>query len=244
MTRPLPTNTSYTVHTIKIPSTGRQVKFRPYLVRENKMLMIAQQSQDNRVMLDTLKEIIRSCCVDDHPVDVEKLATFDFEYLLVKLRSISVDSHVEVNVVCQDHHDGFDPKTRDATILLDLDNIEVVGIDQYSTKVKLDDDLVVLMKQPSLDMIDSVPNDDDFQGNLKLVANQIDKICQGEEVYDSSEYSTDQLLQWLEQLTGQQLGKLLDYFNHIPYCRIKLEWTCPHCGKRNVRYIEGISYFF
>ena len=228
--KPLPINTAYTVHEILIPSLGKKLRFRPFLVKENKMLMIAQASEDNMQMLNTLKAIIASCCVEEQPLNVDQLATFDFEYLLIKLRSISVDSNVELNVTCSDPHSGFDESTRTTQLLLDLNNIEIVGLENYSTKVKLSDDLYVIMKVPSLNMIENV-------------AAQLDKICTQEEVFDCSEYSPDQVEQWLEQLTSAQLEKLIEYFQSIPYCRIKVEWTCPHCGKRNVRYIEGITYF-
>ena len=243
--KPLPINTAYTVHEILIPSKGKKYRFRPFLVKEHKMLMIAQTSEDNMTMLNTLKAIIGSCCVeDDPPLDVDSLATFDFEYLLIKLRSISVDTSVTLNVTCDDSHSGFPEETRTTQIQLNLDDIEIVGIQQYSTKVKLSDDLFVIMKLPTLSMVDSIPEPNDYEGNLKKVAQQIDKICTTEEVFDVSEYSLSDMEQWLEQLTEEQLQNLLQYFNSIPYCRIKVEWTCPHCGKRNVRYIEGISYFF
>lgn len=241
--KPLPINTAYTVHEILIPSLGKKLRFRPFLVKENKMLMIAQASEDNMQMLNTLKAIIASCCVEEQPLNVDQLATFDFEYLLIKLRSISVDSNVELNVTCSDPHSGFDQSTRTTQLLLDLNNIEIVGLENYSTKVKLSDDLYMIMKVPSLDMIENIPESTDYEGNLSNVAAQLDKICTQEEVFDCSEYSLDQVEQWLEQLTSAQLEKLIEYFQSIPYCRIKVEWTCPHCGKRNVRYIEGITYF-
>lgn len=241
--KPLPINTAYTVHEILIPSQGKKLRFRPFLVKENKMLMIAQASEDTTQMLETLKAIIGSCCVEEHPLDVDKLATFDFEYLLIKLRSISIDHNVELNVTCSDPHSGFEQSTRTTQLLLDLDNIEIVGLENYSTKVKLSDDLFVIMKVPSLEMLDSIPDIENYKDNLSMVAAQLDKICTTEEVFDCSEYSLEQVEQWLEQLTSTQLENLLAYFQSIPYCRIKVEWTCPHCGKRNVRYIEGITYF-
>ena len=96
----------------------------------------------------------------------------------------------------------------------------------------------------TLQMIETMPLPGDYQGNLENVAWQIDKICTTDEVFDVSEYTNQQLEQWIEQLTEEQLEKFFEYFQNIPYCRIKVEWTCPHCGKRNIRYIEGISYFF
>ena len=106
MLKPLPANTSYTVHEILIPSMGKKLRFRPFLVKENKALMIAQASNDQLVMLNTLKSIVASCCVEQQPLDVDQLATFDFEYLLIRLRSISVDNNVTLNVVCEDPHDA------------------------------------------------------------------------------------------------------------------------------------------
>lgn len=243
--KPLPTNTSFTVHEILIPSKQKKYRFRPFLVKENKMLMIAQASEDPVQMLNTLKAIIGSCYVDSEPLDVDKLATFDFEYLLIQLRSISIDNIVTLNVVCDDPHDGFDPQTRNTQVQLDLQNIEIVGLQDYKTKVELGEDLFVIMKLPTLEMLQSLPQPEDYQGNLQKVAGQIDKICTTDEVFDvANEYTLEMVEQWLEQLTEQQMENLLDYFDTIPYCRIKVEWSCPHCGKRNIRYIEGISYFF
>lgn len=243
--KPLPINTSFTVHEILVPSQGKKYRFRPFLVKENKMLMIAQSSEDPTEMLNTLKAVIASCCLDEPGIDVDKLATFDFEYLLIQLRSISIDSNVTLNVTCDDPHDGFEPETRKTQIQLDLQNIEIVGLQDYSTKVKLSDDLYVIMKLPTLEMLESIPQANDYEGNLVKVAAQIDKICTIDEVFDvGGNYSAKEVEQWLEMLTEEQLDRLVDYFDSIPYCRIKVEWTCPHCGKRNIRYIEGISYFF
>lgn len=242
--KPLPVVQNYTVHQILIPSLHRKYRFRPFLVKENKMLMVAQASNDVTVMLDTLKAIVANCCVETEPLDVDKLVTFDFEYLLIKLRAISIDNRVEMNVTCSDPHDGFDEATRKTTVLLDLNSIEVVGLKDYSPKVVLDDDLVVIMKQPTIETITNIPSADDYQGNLAIVGAQIDKICTADEVFLGSDYTQEQLEQWLEMLTSDQLAKLQHYFDTIPYCRIKVEWTCPHCGTRNIRYLEGVSSFF
>lgn len=244
MLKPLPTNTSYTVHEILIPSMGKKLRFRPFLVKENKALMIAQASNDQLVMLNTLKSIVASCCVEQQPLDVDQLATFDFEYLLIRLRSISVDNNVTLNVVCEDPHDGMPEQSRTSQVLLNLDNIEVIGLEKYKTKIRLSDDLFVLMKKPTMEMLEEQEEVTDYESNIHHVMKQIDKICTDDEVYDVSEYTEQQLLDWIDGLTDTQLQNMLEYFNTIPYCRIKVEWTCPVCGKRNVRYIEGVSSFF
>lgn len=244
MIKPLPPNTSYIVHEFLVPSMGKKLRFRPFLVKENKALMIAQSSNDQMVMLNTLKTIIASCCVEDQPIDVDQLATFDFEYLLIKLRSISIDNNVTLNVTCADLHDGMDPQTRVSQVLLDINNIEVIGLEKYKTKIKLSDDMFVLMKKPTMSMVDNITAATDYESSIRRVMHQIDKICYDEEVYDIGDYSEQQLLDWIDGLTESQLQSMLEYFDSIPYCRIKVEWTCPVCGKRNTRYIEGVSSFF
>jgi len=240
----LPVNTAYSVHQILVPSLGKKLRFRPFLVKENKMLMIAQASENVDTMIDTLKQIIANCCVESEPLDVDNLATFDLEYLLVKLRVISVDDSITLEVTCDDPHDGYDEKTRKTRVHLNLDDIEIVGLKDYTRKIKLSDDLYVLMKLPSLGMLNNIPEGNDIDANLSKLGAQIDKICTSEEVFDASEYTPAEILNWLLGLTETQLANLLKYFENIPYCRIKVEWTCPHCGKRNIRYIEGLSYFF
>ena len=242
----LPINTGYTVHEILVPSLGKKLRFRPFLVRENKALMIAQSSENVIEQLNTLKSIVQATCVEDQTLDVDKLTTFDFEYLLIMLRSISIDKNITLKVTCDNDeaHEGMEDQPRETNVLLDLTTVEVVGLKDYNPKVKLSDDLMVIMKITNVEMLDNLPNNNDIEQDLKAVSMQIDKICTTEEVFDASEYTPEQMLDWIENLTQQQLNNLLDYFKHIPYCRLRVEWTCPTCGKKNIQYIEGISYFF
>ena len=212
----LPTNNGYTIHQILVPSLGKKFRFRPFLVKENKALMVAQGSGDPNQILDTMRAIIESCCVEKDGIDGDKLATFDFEWLMVKLRSISIDDKITVNVICDDPHEGRSPETRKQQLLVDLDNVELVDIDKYNPRVELSKNLVVM----------------------------IDKIYSDEEVYDMSEYSDEDIVDWISNLTESQFDKLFAYFDHIPYCRLVIEWTCPVCGKKNIRTVEGTENFF
>ena len=244
---PLPTD--YTVFRFLIPSMGKEKRFRPFTVKENKALLAAQSTDDDVVMIDTLARIITSCCLDE--LDVKQLALFDVEYLLIKLRSISISKDATLIVTCNDFHDGLPEQTRKNEIVLDLDNVEVTGLDRYKTSIKLSDTMTVKMKTPSLDVLknikDSDPNDslDQMLDNVEHnIAAAIDCIYTADEVINVEECSMHDIRQWIEALTEEQFLLLKEYFDTIPRCRIKMDWTCPVCGKRNVQYVEGLHYFF
>ena len=130
------------------------------------------------------------------------------------------------------------------TGLVDLDNIELVDIDKYNPRVELSKNLVVMMKVPTIDTVKNLPAGDDVDDSIKRIAMQIDKIYSDEEVYDMSEYSDEDIVDWISNLTESQFDKLFAYFDHIPYCRLVIEWTCPVCGKKNIRTVEGTENFF
>lgn len=244
---PLPTD--YTVFRFLIPSLGTEKRFRPFTVKENKALLAAQSTDDDTIMVDTLAQIVTNCCLDD--VDATKLALFDIEYLLIKLRSVSIANTASLIVTCSDPHDGYPEQSRKNEILLDLDNIEVVGLDKYKTTLKLSDTMTVKMKVPTLEVLkkikESSPNDT-LDQLLEVVVYNIamamESIYTVDEVIDIAECGVYDIQQWLEALTESQFLILKDYFDSIPRCRVKLDWTCPVCGKRNVQYVEGLHYFF
>lgn len=243
---PLPTD--YTVHRFIVPSLGVEKRFRPFTVKENKALLNAQSVDDPDVMIDTLKQVISNCSLDD--LDVDQLALFDAEYLFIKLRIISVNKESELVVTCSDPHEGHPEETRQNVILHDLDSVEVYGLENYSRTVKMSDDMIITMKAPTLDIIKKirVPNENDTESYYNDVVHNIvilmDKICTKDEVINASDCSVQDLAQWMDALTEPQFTKLYDHFMSIPHCRIKLDWTCQFCGKRNIQYLEGLSYFF
>lgn len=243
---PLPTD--YVVHQIEIPSKKRKYRFRPFTVKENKALLTAQSIDDITTMAETLKVVIQQCCLDE--IDVDSLAMFDLEYLLVRLRAISIESVSYITVVCSDTHEGYEQATRETDIAVDLTKVEVVGLEHFDTKVRLSDDMVVIMKAPSIELLGkliSIGTDNMEQYYENAIHNMlisIDKICTSDEVYDAEEMGERELTEWLYSLTQEYFAKLYNYFDTFPHCRIKLEWTCPHCGKKNVSYVQGMSYFF
>lgn len=237
------------VHKILVPSLNRELRFRPFVMKENKALMLAQMTEDTSVVLTTLAEVVASCCLDG--IKAEDLSVFDYEYILCHLRSISVGNKVTLVLKCDGEsqaHDA-DEETRESRVVLDLETVKVKGLEDFSLEVKLSDTLMVKMKMPTLiefQKYSEIPIEDGnvFDRGIKICAMQMDKIYTEEEVIDCKEHTEEEIIEWLEELPLEQYEVLSDWFNRIPECEITVEWKCPHCGKHNVRSLKGIMDFF
>lgn len=235
------------IYTFGIPSQNmKEYRFRPFRMRENQALLAAESTDDEVTMVETLKQVIRVCCLDD--LDVDNLACWDIEYLLLKLRSVSIVNTVDYYFYCEDEEaHKADPDSARQLIRLNLDNVEVVNGDKYTNEIQLADDYVLVMKTPTLQLIedmDAVRESDQFNAIINVVAHTLDKLITKHEVIDFSEFSIQEVVDWLMDLSGEMYQKILDFYADLPYCRIKVEWTCPVCGKKNVQYVNGFLNFF
>lgn len=235
------------VYTFGIPSQGmKEYRFRPFRMRENQALLAAESTDDEVTMVETIKQVIASCCLDE--IDVDALACWDIEWLLLKLRSVSIVNTVDYYFYCDNEqaHTG-DPDSARQMIRLNLDNVEVVNGDSYTNQIELADDYVLVMYNPTLQIIedmDAVRESDQFNAIINVVAHGLDKLITKDEVIDFSEFSIQEVVDWLMDLSGEMYNKILDFYANLPYCRIKVEWTCPVCGKKNVQYVNGFLNFF
>ena len=166
----LPVNTA-TIYNLILPSTGKSLKYRQFFVKEEKSLMIAHQSEDVKVMIDTLKSLVKACVLDD--IDVDKLATFDLEYLFTQIRAKSVGENIELLFGCDDCPD--DPKAK-AKVSIDLTTLEVVKVPNHTSNIPLFNNVGVMMKYPTMDLIKSIENIDesDFEQLVMVVVNSIE----------------------------------------------------------------------
>ena len=241
----LPTS-EYPIYSILIPSLKRECRFRPFLVKEQKALMIAQNEENSKMMLETLRSVIGSCLMETD-VDIDELTLFDCEYLLVKLRAISIGEEVAVMLKCSDEHEGNEA-SRLFGVACDLNKVEVVGLENYNPEVKISDNLMVRMIAPTIDsMLFATEETDDmteYDKNFRIVASLIKEIITKDEVIDCTDFTVDEMCEWLEGLTAEGYEKILDFFNNLPKVMLKVEWDCPYCGKHNVRLLNGLSVFF
>lgn len=230
-------------YTLTIPSIGKQVKYRPFLVKEEKALLIAQQSEDIGVMVDSLKEVIKGCILDK--IDIDKLATFDIEYIFTQIRAKSVGEIVELLFPCDVDH-GEDNDKAKLKISIDLTNIEVEFPKEHNTKIDLFGEVGVVLRYPSFKTISKMEKLDtgDVDAIFDIIADSIDYIYDGDELYYAAEQSKDELMQFLNNLTNEQFLKLQEFFGSMPKIKKEVEYNCPVCGKHHKVTLEGMQSFF
>lgn len=228
------------VYSLTIPSSGKELKFRPFLVKEEKSLLLAQQSEEIRVMVDTLKGVIQSCAKS--PIDVDALATFDLEYVFTQIRARSVGEVVEILVRC-DTCESDDAKVK---LNIDLTKIKVDIPENHNSKIGLFDDVGIKMKYPSLDVVNKIENisTEDAQAVFDIIVECIDYIYDSEQIYHAKEQSKEELSQFLENLTQDQFKKVQAFFETMPKLTQKIEYTCPTCSKKHEKVLEGLANFF
>jgi hypothetical protein len=227
-------------YTLTVPSTGAQVKYRPFLVKEEKALMIAQQSEDPVVMVETLKNVIQACVVGD--IDASKLATFDLEYIFTQLRAKSVGEIVDLNAKCDDCEDD-----KAVTVVkIDLTKLEVQKNPEHTNKIELFDDVGVVLKYPSIDIIKKMESMDptDVEQVFDIVVGCVDYIYNSQEVFYAKDQTKEELTEFLNNLTNEQFQKVQSFFETMPKLSKEIEYDCPVCRKHHVKVLAGLQSFF
>jgi hypothetical protein len=229
--------------TLIVPSTNKPAKYRPFLVKDEKALMIAQQSEDIGVMVDTLKEVVKSCLVDS--IDVDSLATFDLEYIFTQIRGKSVGEKIELLFACDTDH-GEQNEKAVTKITIDISNLEVKKDPSHTNKINLFQDVGVVMKYPTLEVAKKLEGNDlgDIDGIFDVISESIDFIYQGEDIYYAKDQSREELLQFLNNLTSDQFIRIQKFFETMPKLSKEVEYTCPICGKEHKKLLEGLQSFF
>jgi len=218
----------------KIPSTGKEVQFRPFLVKEEKILLMALEGGDIGEMTDATKKIIQSCLISE--VDVDSLATFDVEYLFMQLRGKSVGELIKMIV----GHTGDNPCEHRTEVSINIDDIKVKGV-KKDKKIAITDKIGVVVSYPTMKGAQMLQSEDP-EAPFKLMASCIDMVYDADNVYD--DFTLEEMVQWLEGLSKQQFEKITNFFQNIPKLEYKVEWTCPECKKKDSFVIEGLASFF
>jgi hypothetical protein len=230
-------------YSLVVPSTNTTIKYRPFLVKEEKALLIAQQSEDVSVMVDSLKRVIVDCIVDK--IDADKLATFDLEYIFTQIRAKSVGETVELYFPCDNDH-GADNQKAKTRIILDLTSITVDKPVDHNPKIDLFAEVGVMMKYPSIDVIKKLEglNSEDINVIFDVIADSIDFIYEGDTIHYAKEQKKDDLVQFLGNLTSEQFLKIQKFFQTMPRLKKDIQYTCPLCQKEHFKVLEGLQSFF
>tara|TARA_B100001094_G_scaffold326211_1_gene381907 strand:- start:101 stop:820 length:720 start_codon:yes stop_codon:yes gene_type:complete len=224
-----------------LPSNNKTVKYRPFLVKEEKLLVLALESEDTKQITNAIKAVLSSC-IQTRGVKVETLPTFDIEYLFLHIRGKSVGEVIEVNLYAPD-----DGKTS-VPVEINIDDIKVQKDEEHDKKIKLDDNLVMEMKYPSLDQFINnnfeIGGDVSFEKSFELIASSIDTVYNDEEVWSASDCTKKELVEFLEQMNTVQFKKVEKFFETMPKLSHEVTFINPKTKKENTVLLEGLTSFF
>ena len=237
---PLPTISTPT-YELNLPSSNRKIKYRPFLVKEEKILIIAMESQDSKQIARAVKDVLAKCILTKG-IKVDKLATFDIEYLFLNIRGKSVGEHIEVMVTCPD-----DGKTQ-VPMSINIDDIKVHRDEGHSSDIVLDDTYTLKMKYPSLnefiktnfDQVENMKVDDTFD----LISSCIDQVYSDEETWSHQECTKKELSDFVESLKTTQFKLVENFFTTMPKLRHEVEVLNPKTNKSSKVVLEGLASFF
>ena len=222
---------------LEVPSTKKKIKFRPFLVKEEKILLMALETDDEKNIKNAVFELLKACI--STRIKLENLASFDLEYIFLNIRAVSVGEIVQMNVTCQD-----DNETQ-VKYNLNLTDVNVIFPKGHDSKIMLTDTLGVIMKYPSFDgFVQGQFTDNKEFDVIKVVAESIDQIFEGEEVYDESTTSKKEFVQFVEGLTSPQLEKIQIFFETAPRLEHSFKVTNPNTGKESEYSLRGLQSFF
>ena len=226
---------------LELPSSGKKIKYRPFLVKEEKLLVLALESEDTKEISTAIKAVLKSC-IQTRGVKVEQLPTFDIEYLFLNIRGKSVGEDIELNLICPDDEETTVPVT------INIDDIKIQKDKSHNKQVKLDDNLMMELKYPSLDQF--IKNNFDFGENpgidqsFELIATCIDKIYNEEEVWATSDCTKKEIVDFLEQMNSKQFKEIEKFFTTMPKLSHEVDITNPNTKVKSTIVLEGLSSFF
>jgi len=237
---PLPKPTVPT-YELELPSTGKKIKYRPFLVKEEKILLLAMESEDENEIKNAVKDILKNCILT-RGIKPEELASFDLEYLFLKIRAASAGEEVSMKVTCQDDNETV------VNVEINLNDVEVYKPEGHTNKIMIDDTIGMVMKYPAMDSFVSVTlmeNDLDTTDEVfEMLVGCIDQIFQGDEVWDAATTSKKELLGFIESFTQQQFEKIQNFFDTMPVLRHEFSVTNPNTGIKSNYTLEGLQSFF
>ena len=239
---PLPTIATPTYELI-LPSTGKKLKYRPFLVKEEKLLILALESKSQVEITNSVKDVLKKCVIT-RGVKIDDLPTFDIEYLFLNIRAKSIGEDINLVVTCPDDRET------EVNVTVYVDEIEVVKSKDHTPDIKLDGDMTLRMKYPSLSQFieNNFDTDDETKTTVdktfQLIADCMDTVYTKEEAWESKDYSPDERLEFIEQLNSKQFKEVERFFATMPKLSHTIEVTNPNTKKKSSIVLEGLADFF
>jgi len=226
---------------LELPSTGEPIQYRPFLVKEEKILVIALESEDTKQITTAIKGVIKNC-IKTKGIKVEQLPTFDIEFLFLNIRGKSVGEEIELNIVCPD--DG----ETEVPVSINIDDIKIQKDEEHDNKIKIGDDLMMVMKYPSLEQF--IKNNFDFEDknamdqSFDLIAACIESICSEEEVWAAGDCTKKEINEFLESMNSSQFKGIEKFFETMPKLSHTVSVTNPATKVKSDVVLEGLASFF
>ena len=219
-----------------VPSTKETLVYRPFLVKEEKILLMAMEEEKDSQLNRALKQVVNNCTFEK--VDVGKLPLFDLEYIFLRIRAKSVGEVAKIQVLCEDDGETYVP------VEIDLETIEVEFQEDHTTKIELTDEIGIEMGYPTFEFLNFKADETEVNQLFDIIGSSIERVYEGETVYEKADFSKKDLKVFLESLTSEQFLKVQKFFETMPRLRHKIEVTNPKTKKVNEITLEGLQAFF
>ena len=239
---PLPTIETPT-YELKLPSSNKKIKYRPFLVKEEKILILALESKDQDEVTNAVTDVLKKCILTK-TVDIDSLPTFDIEYLFLNIRAKSIGEDIKMTVICPDDGETKVPVT------VWVDEIKVIKPEDHTTDIVIDDKMTMRMKYPSLNQF--IENNFDVKDDpevmvdktLKVVADCMDTVYTEEDAWEAKDYTPTERVKFIEQLNSKQYKKVEKFFSTMPKLSHTIEVINPNTKKKSSVVLEGLADFF
>jgi len=236
------------VYETKLISSGKTIKYRPFLVKEQKLFLMAAQAADEKETIDVVKQVLNNCILTD--IDVDDLPTFDLEYLFMQLRARSVGEVVNLKYNCNNtlKDDKGEDKACGGLVKFDLNLLEIepTRSEEHSNKIVISDKLGVVMKYPTLKMIGDTKalQDESIESIMDIIIKCIDYIYDADQMYYAKDSTQEELMEFVESMQQDDLEKIQKFFTTMPKMSKPLDFKCGKCGYEEKIVVEGIQNFF
>lgn len=227
---------------LTLPSTGEEISYRPFLVKEEKILLIAKEANDEESVITSVMQILESCT--NNEIDITKLASFDIEYLFLNIRAKSVGEEIELKYKhTSDVNRKGDHCDKATTIKIKIDEIYVKTNEMHKSKIMISDTVGIQMRYPRLQTLSKLM-EGTIESTIESITDCIEFLFDEEKIYDKTTTTREEMIQFIETLNQEQLTKINEFFETMPRLEHEIEYECSGCGQKDKVTLRGISDFF
>ena len=235
------------VFSINLLSTGKEIKFRPFTVKEEKLFLMANESSDLKTVVDTTKQVLNNCIISE--VDVDKLPVFDIEYLFLNIRARSVSEVVNLNYKCNneiknENDEGTHKCGHTVQIDVNILDIKPKSDKKQDNKIQITDKVGIVMKYPTFDTIKKYDGQNESDIIMRLTADCVDYVYDDDQLYYAKDTPEEELIDFIESMQSKDLAKIKEFFDNMPKISKDLDFKCNKCGYEEKITVEGLESFF